>query len=182
MIGTRPYLLSPPSLRGFGTILAWLADRLEAPESAEGDWTPPLTDDRAFEEYGKPDGIALLFYLSAKRDQPTLTLADAWELTSDIDEAFISLLVESVFIRSRRKSSDPEAAPSKKPQRGKGLEQIDFAVLMADKDVCKFPPHFIADLSIDQFEILLTGGRPEPEDTLSFDEVMAIYRKATGRE
>jgi hypothetical protein len=175
-VGPRTLLLSPPSLRGLATVMAYLEGRIPPPEDAPPGWLPDIAGEAAFAEYSTAAGAALLLYIATRNDHPDLTIEEAGKLVLEMDDDGISALVRTVFVRGSRPnpSSRPGKPPSSRPP-GKGIESMDYARIFEAESVKRFPPQVLASMSMDQFENIYMGGNVEPEDVLSYDEVMAIY-------
>jgi hypothetical protein len=175
-IGTRLLLLSPPSLRGFATLFAFLRGRIAAPEGSPPGWLPELAGDDAFREYATPLGATLLLYVTTRRDHPGLSLDDCDALAIEMDEDSVSLMVNAAFIRQeggRPRKSRPGQSPE--DGRPKGLDALDFGPIYESENLKRFSPEQLSSMSIDQFENALLAGKLEPDDALTFDEVMEIY-------
>jgi hypothetical protein len=173
-VGPRLLFLSPPSLRGLATLLSFLVGRIPAPEDAGPGWLPELVGDAAFEAYATPEGAMMLLYITTRRDHPGLDPEEAAELAAAMDDESIAALVRMAFVRG-------EARPSRKrknadeSRKGKGLEAVDLGKVFESEAARRFPPDVLADLTVDQFENLLFGGDTEPDESLTYDEVMEMY-------
>jgi hypothetical protein len=173
-VGPRLLFLSPPSLRGLATLLAFLSGRIPPPEDAPPGWLPELVGDDAFGAYATPEGATMLLYVTTRRDHPGLDAEAVAGLAAQLDEQAISVLVRIAFVRGEGRPSR-RRKDAEDPRKGKGLEAVDIGKAFEREATRRFPPDVLAGMTVDQFENLLFGGDVEPEDALTYDEVMEMY-------
>lgn len=180
-IGGRHYLISPPSLRGYGLLAAYLRDAL-------GPGPHPLNADRSIDALFA-GGIPHMLYVSLRRDWPTLTFDHACRLAAKAadDQAALSRLARVIFgladaPKEGRGDADPGDGEPADPHASDVLTLNWGRLFEGERLAGRFTYADLADMTLEQFNNIATGGESEDDRSLTMDEVMAMYDAANEGE
>lgn len=165
------YLASPPTLRDYGTIQAYLADTLETPE-------PPAMQDSEVRSHLIEKGRHVLLYVALRRDQPNLTIEDCVRLADSMDGPALKTLYDVVYRVRERPQGIVTLKDLETPERDSDVLLCDWAGGFEIKAMRRYRYRDIADLTLDQINNIITGGTANTgDDREAFEEAMRIYQE-----
>jgi len=178
-VAGEPVLVSPPSIRDLGLLVAFLEDHVPPPAGAPDDWRPSLGGPEAEALFSGPAGLPLILYAAMRRDNPEIRLAAAYEMAGGIAAADVPRLLAVVFERTatvaEHQSHCARWLVRHRRSRGLGglggdeqprsLDAVGLGAIFEEPALRGFAPDVIAGWTLDQLENKRRRGRgPDGED------------------
>jgi hypothetical protein len=170
--GGRPYLVSPPSLRGLAQLAAFLGDAAGDP-SGVGRFADPETVPRLISAAGLPHCL----YVATRRDHPDLTLDDCRGLAAGVAAEDLARLAEVVLCGGPPEPAEgDDPGPPSGGAAGVDLALAEWGTILEELRVRRGVGYAAAaEMSFDQLVNARRGGPAPRGRPMTFAEVLALY-------